>query len=416
MVFFHHASRNGGEKKHQPAYGRLPICPLSSSTRDVCAPAMTLSRRVVLPAGRGQTFFPIVHTLSSQAIVVLQSLYPRFGALFLVTIVLTCSVVTAGSNVDLSTEDAVDPSTNIEDLWLVSTRGLSTPRCRVGCTTLPCVRRRVQGRWKDATVDEFVAESPTERTTCFYIHGNRMSANDACQQGMQVYRKLAACDPTIRFVIWSWPSDKVVGLVRDARIKERRADAESLYLACFLTRIPPSSRVSLVGYSFGGRTVAGALQLLAGGRAPGGNRLPVAKVPTIRCVMLASAAPSTWFAPSAPYGLWPLVCDQMYSIYNTSDPVLKLYRLTSKQTTIEPMGYRGVPRSLLGDHAGRIVQCNVADSVGHSHAFDRYWRSTQVVKTVRWYALWFDMSESAAAKAEPAVASRKTVSLTSSQP
>jgi hypothetical protein len=244
-----------------------------------------------------------------------------------------------------------------------------------------------------ASPDDFFATLDRRQITCVYVHGNRMSAADASRQGLTAFQRLAGGNLPVRFVIWSWPSDRVHGALRDVRIKAARSDAEALYLARFLARIPAGEMpVSLIGYSYGARTVTGGLQLLAGGRS-GGRRLddPPAETVHPRVVLFASAFPNGWITPDSVHGRAFDTADQVLSLYNPYDPVLKLYRFTADNGKPVALGHRGISSRALGPYAPRVEQRDVGSLVGHSHDFDRYTSTTWVQRRVRNYVLWSEL-------------------------
>ena len=108
------------------------------------------------------------------------------------------------------------------------------------------------GHWSPSSQAAFVQSVHPQQVLCVYVHGNRMSASDAVEQGMEMYQQLACTQTPLRFVIWSWPSDRIHGPIQDAQVKAARSEGESYYLASLLARLPSGQSVSLVGYSYGG--------------------------------------------------------------------------------------------------------------------------------------------------------------------
>ncbi len=81
-------------------------------------------------------------------------------------------------------------------------------------------------RWKSSDLDSFLA-SDSSVPTIIFVHGNQITPGDAKSEGLMMYRKiiLHGCDaPRIRFVIFSWPSSKVPGLLKDVREKAARTE------------------------------------------------------------------------------------------------------------------------------------------------------------------------------------------------
>src|SRR5690606_32277769 len=120
--------------------------------------------------------------------------------------------------------------------------------------------------WHRADAATLLAHDDPARPTVIFVHGNRFSADDAITSGWQAYHALTRCasDQPVRFVIWSWPSDKQGGPIRDARTKSSRTLVEGYYLARLMTRIQPEVSTGIVGYSFGSRVALGAVHLAGG--------------------------------------------------------------------------------------------------------------------------------------------------------
>jgi hypothetical protein len=307
----------------------------------------------------------------------------------LVTLLAIAPVRIAEASINKPSDEVTLESASPE-LWLVNTRCLPCPRNQHGCAIEPAVRRLEACRWMRSSLDEFVQTLSPRQIVCVYIHGNRMSPRDAIEQGMSVYRRVACRQIPLRFVIWSWPSDRIHGVVRDAQVKAARSDGEGFYLACLLARLPSETPVSLLGYSYGARTVTGSLHLLAGGSYCG-NFVPTegpAATVRPRAVLVAAAMPNGWISPSGNHGLALAAADRMLSFYNTRDPALKLYPLSERNHKTRALGYRGISSRCLGPYSGVLRQCRVDRTVGCSHDLDRYTSSASIMSTIRQYALW----------------------------
>ena len=179
------------------------------------------------------------------------------------------------------------------------------------------------------------------------------------------------------------------GRIRDARVKAGRADRESFQLACSLSQLPNASTVSLIGYSFGARIVAGSLHILAGGQFCG-NSLPPDRLPAYRprAILLAGALSNGWIRPGGSLGLMMSKVDHMYSTINHRDPALKRFYVTTKASKPKALGYTGIARQSLGPNSHLVTQHDVSRAVGWTHRFDRHIESGPVMSHVRRYALW----------------------------
>ena len=270
------------------------------------------------------------------------------------------------------------------DLWLVSTRGLACPYGQ-NRSCAHATYSRWNGRsFVHSSRAEYLATLPATTHTSVFIHGNRKTAESAQEQGLDVYREISCANPAMRFIIWSWPSDRVPGLLRDARVKADRADAESFYLGSFLADHPGDMDVSIVAFSFGARTAMGALHLLAGGTLCG-NQLAIDPSSTVhpRVALLAAALPRQWLLPHGAHGLALAQSKEVISYYNRRDPLLKHFDLVSKSGKPEALGFQGINAGQCGAPGMVLRQYDASRSVGHTHSLSRYLDSPGIMNTIR---------------------------------
>lgn len=286
-----------------------------------------------------------------------------------------------------------------DSVWLVSTRHLGCAGCQPHCPRLKVWHRQSGFGWTASTTESFVAADDPATITVFYVHGNRVDNASAMANGVTIYHRLArrADEETqLRFVIWSWPSDRMIGPLRDARAKAQRTDSESYYLGCLLLQLDPRLRVSLVGHSFGVRIVTGSLHLLAGGSVAG-RVLPVGggdAMARVRVVGVAGALDNDWLLPGHRHGRAVSLIDQLLVVYNPCDAVLKRYRLISQCRSHEALGYTGLVCSeYLGEGKERIEQINASPWVGKTHSIEAHSRSAVLLNEIRRVAFWRGGSE-----------------------
>lgn len=274
-----------------------------------------------------------------------------------------------------------------DQIWHVCTRHLG---CDASVVGLPDYRVRyyAQGAWHTANANAFLAQDDPALPTVFFIHGNRYSSADAVDSGWEAYYALMRRPPTgpIRLVIWSWPSEREGGPIRDARAKAARTLAESYYLARLMTNIKPEVATSLLGYSFGGRVALGAVHLAAGGQLAG-RTVPVPptkEVGLYRVAILAAGVENNGLMPGARFQMAMSRTEQLLNFYNSCDPILRRYHLVSKGEHPVAMGYTGiVGEDALGGAAQRIWEQDVSEIVGKSHNEDGYFQSEHVMRQVR---------------------------------
>ncbi len=259
---------------------------------------------------------------------------------------------------------AAEAATAQPDIWFVSTR--QAPHgCCDGATIdkLGYWRLDESCQWSPAERDAFRADDNKAVPTVVFIHGNRTDADQSIVKAWYAYQLILARagGRPLRYIIWSWPADRVMRGRADVQLKVDYCDVESYYLAQWLDDLTPGVKVSLIGHSFGPRIIAGALHLLAGGNVTGrrmsegtvtawkdGRRNPV------RAVMLAAAMNADWLAPGHCYGLALTITDQMLITCNPYDRALKRYPRLYGRRGPEAMGFIG-PCGVCGSQNVELV-------------------------------------------------------------
>ncbi len=281
-----------------------------------------------------------------------------------------------------------------DDAWLISTRHLD---CLAGkgesTLDLDVSRFSTSGEWIPAGVDTLLSSEP--RLTVVYVHGNRVSDDEAISRAWQAFGVLQRdpAAPPMRLIIWSWPSDRIHGQVRDVRYKAARTNTEGHYLGWFLAQIDPETSVNLIGFSYGARVVTGAMHVLSGGRlacaAPdivAGDRRP------IQVVLVAAALHNHWLSSGGFHeGFWQFA-DRLLLLFNSCDPVLKRYRFIEKRGRPVALGYRG-SWGLSDDLEARIEERDVCCSVGKTHSESVFFSSAEVIDGIQQHLLTRDAPE-----------------------
>jgi len=251
-----------------------------------------------------------------------------------------------------------------------------------------------QTGWQDSEFETFLDTNDSQAVTAVFVHGNRIDWCKAFERGMLAYHSLVRCvdDPRpIRFVIWSWPSTQTRGPLRCVRSKAVRSDYDSHYLARFLSRMNPETRVGLFGFSYGSRIISGALHVIGGGEILGlglDKARPKANQ-TTRAVLMAAALHNYWLLPGCYHGRCVSQVDRMLVQYNPCDWLLRMYRLVDPYKEAQALGYTGFPwLTDLGEDASRIEQQNVNYDVGDAHNMRVYFASPDVMNALRQCVLW----------------------------
>ncbi|MCA9263614.1 MAG: alpha/beta hydrolase [Planctomycetales bacterium] len=299
----------------------------------------------------------------------------------------------------------------------------TTPCCHVGCpqlcpgdeilyvssrhlgecpaTTTPselCFRRCLPAvGWLATSLGELQTPAALDSApalTLVYVHGNRTNGCDAQQRALQIYRRLRHCsapEQSIRLLVWSWPSERVAGLVRDGRAKASRTDPQALLLATLLRQLVQRGRISLIGYSFGARVTAATLHLLRGGGLCGRHAAGVWN-PTsgcVRAVLWAAAFPRQWLLPGDHFGCATAATSEILITHNRHDPVLRRYHRAIREPGGHALGGFGLPRwGNLGPAACHIRTLNVSQEVGYRHDWNRYYESATIMNETVRTLLW----------------------------
>ncbi len=269
-----------------------------------------------------------------------------------------------------------------DELWIVSSRCLPDLE---KCTTLQPVtfsvsRFECATGWTasdDAQLAASFAAQPSMRTVV-YAHGNWMTAENATGRGSYVYNRASACaEEPIRFIIYSWPSQRDGRPIRDVYEKADRSNTDTYYFANLLSRIPEQSPLGILGFSFGGRVVGGGLHLVAGGTLEGRTSPTWSTQRQVHVSFIAPAFDRTWLAANREYGMAMKNVEALVNIYNSRDPVLRRFRFIDRVTTPIAAGFSGLadPRATQPLQAdARIAQYDCGEAVGTSHDEMNYYR------------------------------------------
>jgi hypothetical protein len=205
-----------------------------------------------------------------------------------------------------------------------------------------------------------------------WVHGNRVERNEARHEGLTVYRALLPCVPDqtpIRFLIWSWPTERVRGHLRDVRQKAYRSDPAGAQLACVLARVDAHTPIGLVGFSFGARVITGALNELA--------HTSIESEPTHaarRAVFFAAAVDDDWLLPGHVHGEALSQLDSLLLLNNSCDRALRRYHWLDRCRRPSALGYVGLPCAAeLGEDAAKVEQEDVRSIIGCRHDSFRYY-------------------------------------------
>ena len=276
-----------------------------------------------------------------------------------------------------------------DEVWLVSSRCLGCPDNEPLPPNFGVEKYDFdEHSWHDSTVKEFLASQTPEAHTVFWVHGNRTEPGDALHEGWEAYQQLVAGvsgSRPIHYVIFSWPSSPIRGLIEDARAKAVRTNSDGYYLAWLVNQIAPDVHVDLIGYSFGARIVTGALHLLGGGTLMG--RVlpePVQRRASMQAVLIAGAVANCWLAIGHPHDQALAAIDGMLALNNGCDRALKHFGATDACSHPEALGYTGAVGPL-GENGRKLRELNLCCEVGKQHYWGNYMYSPGIVARIRPY-------------------------------
>ena len=290
----------------------------------------------------------------------------------------TVDAVELGNAAPTAPSDAVaEPG---DELWFVSSR--SARLDADGRLRMPVFHYDGRGGWLSRSLDDLAAADP-QTPTCFFVHGNRVSLGQSNLVGWRYYTHLTAgCRkrPPLRFVLFSWPSDRICGSSRqDVQAKAVRAECHAYFLARVVDRLPAESKLCLIGYSFGTRLIGGALHLLGGGDLRGqalAQRTVDAR--SVRAVMLAAATDNDHFLPGRSFQTAPSQIDRMLVTINRDDPAMKWYPMIyrfqlRRRLGQQALGYTGLAGlDCLPHLRGRVEHRDVTCAVGREHGWSAF--------------------------------------------
>ena len=282
----------------------------------------------------------------------------------------------------------------LDQLWLVSCRGLGSADREQNFARLSYWRYVAPSGWAASSRDEFLRAGGSVSATSVFVPGNGYTGNQARDLGAIAYRRLVAGlsdGSPLRFVIWSWPSDHInAGPVQDARVKAARTTSAAWYLARWLDELEPLANVSMIGCSFGARVVGEALELRGGGRlGPYQLADPASARSQVRVVLVSAAIDNDWLLPGRRLGHALSHVERLLLINNTSDGVLRRYGwLYGRRNSAAALGYTGlVGVGRLGDNAAKVRQIDATNTVGRQHGFMNYFSVPRIVGWMRPYVL-----------------------------
>jgi hypothetical protein len=298
-----------------------------------------------------------------------------------------CSAFVA-ANVCVAATFVDPPALPIADeVLLISTRGIGTA-CDAARMQRELDCRRLafdsqgQPTWLAHDWRNLQKSENALRQTVIYVHGNRVSAGYDATEGVAVYESLinarAEREP-LRYIIWSWPSSQIPGLIKDYQVKAVRTNQVAWQLAWFMDQLPAETPLALMGYSYGARAVSGAMHILGGGSI-GKLKLRVREHPNrpaARVALMAAAFDADWMLPGEYHDEAITEIERMVVVTNRHDPAMRFFKLSTRISSTDAMGLEGIPHlDRLGAASKRVQHIDVTADVGRSHVIYDYLADT----------------------------------------
>jgi hypothetical protein len=275
------------------------------------------------------------------------------------------------------------PAGDVE-LWFVSTRSLdeddlADPQPEVFRFAGDC-------RWEPSSPAALVA-CDAATPTVFLLHGNRTDADGSVAFAWPVCESLRETGRRCRLIVWSWPADKIPGRPRrDVHIKIARTDLESHFLAAFVRRLSPATRVGMIGYSLGARTIGGALHLLDGASYAGRTlpaEAPRERAPMRIALVAAAMDQDALCGNDGNPPQWRGV-ERLLLIQNSLDRVLRWYPRLHGRRGPSALGYAGPACCTLPSE--QFEWLDLTCEVGRQHTWSCYLAAPQLQERLAWYA------------------------------
>ncbi len=287
------------------------------------------------------------------------------------------------------------------DVWELSTRHLPD---RFSCinTNDPgiSVFRHSPAGWQRDTIDS--ALEVGKSLPILYVHGNFMERNNARQRALIInsYLKRRANRP-YRLYMLSWPSQREHHPLKDVYENAASAECQALYMAWMLERLGGQPQVSVLGFSFGARSVTGGLHLASGGSIPGLHHTSVTPAEgnesVYRVGLVAPAVDRGWLSPRGKHREALNQVEALVNLYNSRDPILRRFRLLDRVTRPVAAGFAGFigieafsdPRASGPlESNSRFLQYDCGGPVGKTHDEKSYYRECPQFRVVLDHLLW----------------------------
>ncbi len=252
------------------------------------------------------------------------------------------------------------PTIAAQDIWLIDTHQVPWSSASEAGFTRTIYYQLVGNQWIRSNAETFYETQVHDIPVVMFSPGYTSTTTDTVEVGMTLTR-LYKPGQNCRTVFWNWPAEKVrCRLGRDIREKIPVTAASGQYMAMFLQRLKPDSKVCMIGFSFGNRIICDAVENMGDNR-PEGMR--------IHLVLTAAATDRNGLATGSRNGNVPRLAEKILILYNPADRALKFYPLLyGDGSRPEALGRFGPPMARIApEYRDRIEAVNVNPYVGKYH-------------------------------------------------
>ena len=217
-------------------------------------------------------------------------------------------------------------------------------------------------RWQPSDAETFFDTQQAEIPLIVFAPGYTSTTSQTTQVGFGLVKYFDP-DKPCRVVFWNWYSERGPGNLRcDVRHKLSIISRTADYLALFLQKVQPQSKVCLFGFSFGSRVVCEAAESLRkSGQISDGLRLNL--------VLSGAATDQHWFAKGQQHGKVPEIVEKILVTYCSEDWVLRFYPLMyGLRHTSKALGRTGLPMQKIDPaYRDRFENVAVDRYIGDEH-------------------------------------------------
>ena len=262
----------------------------------------------------------------------------------------------------LNTKAAVAVPSECQDIWRVDLHAVAFQNANEEHFLKLKYYRWENNRWQVAEAETFFETQQAEIPLIVFVPGYTSTTSQTTQVGLGLVKHFDP-DKPCRVLFWNWYSERGPGNIRcDARNKLAIISRTADYLALFLQKVQPQSKVCLFGFSFGSRVVCEAAESLRkSGQQPDGLRLNL--------VLSGAATDQHWFAKGQQHGNVPEIVEKILVTYNHEDWVLRFYPLMyGLRHPPKALGRTGLPMQRIDPaYRDRFENINVNHRIGKEH-------------------------------------------------